>query len=159
MAKVLHGLKDIHTVITNQRKIGGAVEAQHIRLSSGEEYSHPVFTNIDVSRGQFVSIGFIDEEGNNLLVHVNEIAMIKGLEHKLICQLRNSFAKEMLLEQTLRYLTRLCEINEGFVTRSFRNELTRLVVDVSLQELEKKEIHLPFTFENNVIQMNERKFA
>ena len=32
MFNMLFGLKDIHTVIANQRKIGGAAEADSIRL-------------------------------------------------------------------------------------------------------------------------------
>lgn len=55
MFNMLHGLKDIHTVISNYRKIGGAAEADMIRLSSGELYHNPVFTNIDISKGQYVS--------------------------------------------------------------------------------------------------------
>lgn len=159
MSKVLHGLKDIHTVITNKRKIGGAAEAKYLRLSSGEEYNNPVFTNIDFSRGQFVSIGFIDEEGNSIITHVNEIAVIKGLTHKLICQIENSYAREMLLEQDLKYLRRLCEVNQGFVTRSFRTELTRLVLDIGIPELKKKKIELPIAIEDNVYNIDERIFA
>jgi hypothetical protein len=159
MPKLLHGLKDIHTVITNQRKIGGATEAKSIRLRSGEEYSNPVFTSLDVAGGQFVSIGFITENGDNMIIHVNEIGVIKGLSHKLICQITNEKAKELLLEDLLHYIKRLCEVNKGFVTRPFKDELTKLVCDISLEEIKKQKIALPFQIETNVVPIDDRLFA
>jgi hypothetical protein len=159
LTAMLYGLKDIFTVVSNLRKIGGAAEATFIRLRSGEEYSNPVFTCIDHSKGQFVSLGFITESGENFLIHVDEISMIKGSQHKLICQLDNQFAKQQLMAERLHYIKRLCEINQGFVTRTFRDELIKLVRDVSVKEVEKEEIKLPIKIEENIIQMSQRMFA
>ncbi len=159
MLNMLHGLKDIHTVISNHRKIGGAAEADMIRLSSGELYHNPVFTNIDISKGQYISLCFIDESGTNIMTHVDEIAMIKGLQHKLICQLNNIHVKELLLRDTLQYLRKLCEINDGFVTHSFKKEALKLVRDISINELKKRAVSLPFPIEENLIHLNERLFA
>jgi hypothetical protein len=156
MFNMLFGLKDIHTVISNQRKIGGAAEADIIQLSSGDTYHNPVFTNVDLSKGQYVSFGFIDENGVNIIAHVDQIAIIKGLQHKLICQLNNSYIKEMMVRDTLQYLQRLCEVNAGFVTQTFKKEALKLVRDVSVKELQKHNISLPFTVEDNVVQLNER---
>lgn len=156
---MLYGLKDIHTVISNQRKIGGAAEAITIRLTTGEEYHNPVFTNIDISKGQYVSICFIDEEGVNTITHVDQIAVIKGLRHKLICQLDNSYVKELLLNDTLQYLQRLCDINDGFVTHTFKKEALKLVRDISEKELKKHNISLPFPIEEKLINLNERLYA
>jgi hypothetical protein len=159
MPKLLHGLKDIHTVITNQRKIGGAAEARSIRLRSGEEYANPVFTCVDLSGGQFVSLGFMTENGDNLMIHVNEIGVIKGLSHKLICQLTNEKAKELLLKDILHYIKKLCEVNKGFVTRPFKDELTKLVCDISIEEIKKQKITLPIQIETNIISLDDRLFA
>lgn len=160
MSKLLHGLNDIYTVIINKRKIGGAAEADFIRLRSGEEYSNPVFTSLDVSAGQFVSIGFVTDKGDNILIHVNEIGMIKGLQHKLICQLNNSEARAQLLVETIHYLRRLCDINKDFITPPFKDEVTKLVCDISVEEIKSNNIKLPFILENNnVVQINKRLFA
>jgi hypothetical protein len=140
---MLFGLKDIHTVIANQRKIGGAAEADSIRLSSGETYLNPVFTNVDFSKGQYLSVGFIDEEGQN----------IKGLEHKLICQLNNDYIKQMFVRDTLQYLQKLCEVNAGFVTKTFKKEALRLVQDISVNELKKHNISLPFPVEEKIVKL------
>ena len=113
-------------------------------LSSGETYQNPVFTNVDISKGQYVSVGFIDEEGQNIIAHVDQIAVIKGLEHKLICQLNNAFIKEMMVRDTLQYLQKLCEVNAGFVTKTFKKEALRLVQDISVNELQRHNIAFPF---------------
>ncbi|WP_129728524.1 MULTISPECIES: hypothetical protein [Bacillaceae] len=159
MFNMLHGLKDIHTVISNYRKIGGAAEASVICLSSGEIYHNPVFTNIDVSKGQYVSLCFIDENGTNIMVHVDQIAMIKELQHKLICQLNNNHVKQMLLGDTLQYLQKLCEINDGFVTHTFKKEALKLIRDISVNEFKKHDISLPFQIEDNLVHLKERLFA
>jgi hypothetical protein len=159
MLNMLHGLKDIHMVVTNHRKIGGVAEASLIRLSSGEEYRNPVFTNVDLSKGQYVSVCFIDERGNNIIAHVDQIAVITGLQHKLICQLSNTHVKDMLLNETLQYLTKLCKVNDGFVTKSFKKEALKLIRDISVKELDKRKFKLPFSIEGNLVHMSERLFA
>ncbi len=159
MMSMLHGLKDIDTVTSNQRKIGGAVEAAILQLVTGESYKNPVFTNVDKSKGQYVSLCFIDENGTNIFAHVDQIAVIKGLEHKLICQLNNQHVKNIMLNNTSLYLQKLCEINTGFVTPTFKREALRLVQDISVKELEKKNISLPFQIEDKLIHIKERQFA
>ncbi|MFD2444588.1 hypothetical protein ACFSO7_11480 [Bacillus sp. CGMCC 1.16607] len=159
MFNMLFGLKDIYTVISNHRKIGGAAEADEIRLTSGEIYIHPVFTNVDISKGQYVSVGFIDENGVNIIAHIDQIAVIKGLQHKLICQLNNLYIKQMMVRDTLQYLQKLCEINAGFVTQTFKKEALKLVRDVSVKELNKHNISLPFPVEDNLVHLNNRLFA
>lgn len=144
MKKKLHRLMDIYICKLNQRKIGGAVEAQYVRLRSGEEYHNPVFMDVDVSRGHVISLGMMDEDGNNLIINVNDISMVKELEHKLICQLKNEQARHYLLEETVDYLKKLCELNHGFVTPTFEKEALRLVKDISLKEINKQKINLPF---------------
>lgn len=159
MANMLHGLKDIDTVISNNRKIGGVAEAAVLQLTCGESYTNPVFMNIDKSKGQYVSLCFIDENRMNICIHVDQIAIMKGLEYKFICQLNNQYVKELLLADTLQYLLKLCKINDGFVTPTFKKEALRLVRDISVTELEKQNVSLPFQIEDNLIHLNERKFA
>ncbi len=154
MFNMLYGLKDIHTVIANRRKIGGAAEADSILLSTGETYLNPVFTNVDISKGQYVSVGFIDEDGANIITHVDHIAVIKGLQHKLICQLNNTYVKQILLHDTLQYLQKLCEVNEGFVTSTFKKEALKLVQDISVKELKNHNITLPFPVEDKLIRLH-----
>jgi hypothetical protein len=153
MFTMLYGLKDIHTVIANQRKIGGAAEADSIRLSSGETYKNPVFTNVDISKGQYISLCFIDEDGTNIIVHVDQIAVIKGLQHKLICQLNNPYIKQLLVRDTLNHLQKLCEVNAGFVTTTFKKEALKLVRDISVKELKSHKISLPFPIEDKLVQL------
>jgi len=159
MNGMLHGLKDIHMVIANSRKLGGAAEAESITLSSGETYKNPVFTNVDLSQGKYISFSFIAENGENVTAHVDQIGVMRGLRHKLICQLENTSVRELMTEETLRYLRKLCEVNEGFVTNSFKKEALKLVRDVSIDELEKRHVDLPFALESNVVAMNIKKFA
>lgn len=159
MLNMLYGLKDIHTVISNHRKIGGVAEADMVRLLSGETYLNPVFTNVDISKGQYVSLCFIDENGTNIIAHVDQIALIKGLQHKWICQLNNTQVKQMLLQDTLQFLQKLCKVNEGFITPSFKKEAIKLVRDISIQELKNNNISLPFPLEDKLIQINDRRLA
>ncbi|MHC0037756.1 hypothetical protein [Pseudoneobacillus sp. C159] len=159
MFDMLFGLKDIHTVISNKRKIGGAAEADIIQLASGETFQNPVFTNVEISKGQYISFGFIDENGVNIIANVDQIAVIKGLQHKLICQLNNQYIKQMMTRDTLQYLQKLCEINAGFVTQTFKKEALKLVQDVSFKELKKHNITLPFSVEDNLVPINHRLFA
>lgn len=81
-----------------------------------------MFTNVDVSKGQYVSVGFVDENGTNIIAHVDQIAVIKRLQHKLICQLSNTYIKQLLLRDTMQYLQKLCEINSGFVTQYLKDK-------------------------------------
>lgn len=159
MLNMLYGLKDIHTVISNHRKIGGVAEAEMVRLLSGETYLNPVFTNVDISKGQYVSLCFIDENGTNIIAHVDQIALIKGLQHKWICQLNNTQVKQMLLQDTLQFLQKLCKVNEGFITSCFKKEAIKLVRDISIQELKNNNISLPFPLEDKLIQINDRRLA
>lgn len=159
MINMLHGLKDIDTVVSNHRKIGGVAEADTIQLTSGDSYKNPVFTNIDKSKGQYVSLCFIDENGTNIIVHVDQIAIIKGLEHKFICQLKNENVKQLMLRETLQYLQKLCVVNDGFITPTFKKEALKLVRDISVKELKKRNISLPFQFDDKLIQLSERQYA
>ncbi|MEY8749627.1 hypothetical protein ACTHQ4_16170 [Alkalicoccobacillus gibsonii] len=160
MKKVtVHALKDIHTVLTNKRKVGGAIEAKSIRLRSGEEFQNPVFTSIEQTRGVYQSVGFMTNDGERIIVNIDEISMMKNLEHKLICQLENSHAKTYLLTDTLQYLERLCEVNEGCLTSPFKREVEGLACDIGAKHLEENgysDFVIYAEPDHNIISINQK---
>lgn len=60
----INGYTDIYTVLTNERKIGGAIEVGKIRLRTGEEFSNAVLTRLEMSDAQFCSLGFVTADGS-----------------------------------------------------------------------------------------------
>ncbi|UFJ39337.1 hypothetical protein LOK74_14805 [Brevibacillus humidisoli] len=139
----IDGYTDMYTVIANERKVGGAVEAGMLRLRSGEEYRNAVITRLEMAASQFCSIGFVTEEGQRLIVHVNEIGMIADARHVNVCELQNEWMREQKLAERLRHLKRLCELNEGSCTPPFQEEVQILVQDVGLEQA-REHVDLPF---------------
>jgi hypothetical protein len=139
----VNGLTDIHTVMVNERKIGGAIEAEKIRLRSGEEFVCPVITHIDCSGSSFYSLGFLTAEGKTIIVHVNDISMIVEPIHKKIYELKNRYYKEHKMKEKLKYLKRLCEVNHGSNNLPFIKEAKMIIEDIGL-DAAKKEIDLNF---------------
>ncbi|MBO8165198.1 MAG: hypothetical protein H0Z34_16055 [Brevibacillus sp.] len=139
----INGYTDMYTVIANERKVGGAVEAGLVRLRSGEEYHNVVITRLEMAASQFCSIGFVTDTGQRLIVHVNEVAMIADARHVNVCDLQNETMREQKLAERLRHLKRLCELNEGTSTPPFREEVLMLTQDIG-QELARQHVDLPF---------------
>lgn len=149
----VNGLTDIHTLLANERKVGGAIEAKSIRLRTGEEYELPVITSIDFAGTLFYSIGFVTKEGQSMIVNVNDISMIAEPQHKRICELQNDTVKQQKMRKKLHYLKRLCELNEGSCLEPFVEEVQLIVNDIGLDVVEK-EINLAFLHdETNVIKI------
>ena len=48
IANKINGLKDIHKLLVNERKIGGVIEVNTLRLRTGEVYQNAVITHIDL---------------------------------------------------------------------------------------------------------------
>ena len=46
MANKINGFKDIHKLLVNERKIGGVIEVNTLRLRTGEVYQNAVITHI-----------------------------------------------------------------------------------------------------------------
>jgi len=139
----INGYTDMHTVLANERKIGGAIEAGLIRLRSGEEFADAVLTRLEMSGAQFCSIGFVTREGKRLIVHVNDVSMVSDARHVNVCELRNELMREEKMAERLKRLKRLCELNEGCVTLPFREEALLLAEDIGW-ELARQHVDLSF---------------
>lgn len=128
----INGYTDMYTVIANERKIGGAIEAGSIRLRSGEVFANAVLTRMEMSGTHFCSIGFVTEEGKRLIVHVDDISMIADARHVDVRELTNDTMREEKTAERLKRLKRLCELNEGSCTLTFQEEATLLAQDIGL---------------------------
>jgi hypothetical protein len=126
----VNGFNDIFTIIANERKVGGAIEAEKIRLRSGEEFQSPVITNIDYSGSIFYSISFVSDDGSRMIINVNDISMIAEPVHKKLHEINNRIYREHKTEEKIRYLGRLCEVNEGSCTPIFLEEAKEIVEDI-----------------------------
>ncbi|MEW9674221.1 hypothetical protein [Ammoniphilus sp. 3BR4] len=151
----VNGLKDIYTVLVNERKLGGAVETESVRLRSGEEFPNAVVTHIDMAGPIIYSVSFITEEGKRYIVHVNDISMISQPAHKYIKSLNNSFYKQFKTEEKIKYLTKLCQLNEGSFAKPVFNEVLQIIEDIG-KEVAKNHLNLDFISDNKVVKMEKR---
>lgn len=150
MGKEVRGYSDMYTILSNERKLGGAIEALSIKLRNGEEYMNPVITHIDYCGSVYYSLHFIDKFGKKLMVHVNEIGIIESPSHKKIHELNNEYVKKLKQNEKLRYIKRLCELNEGFLTEMFVNEVKMLANDIGYENI-PAELNLTFLVEKKQI--------
>ncbi len=134
----VNGFTDMHTLLTNERKIGGAIEANRIRLNTGEEFTYPVITNVDFSGSTFYSLGFITDKGEKYIVNVKEISMMASCRHCPVRDLKNSYYKEQKTQQRLEYLKRLCEVNEGACNPIFEEEVRTIINDIGEEVIENE---------------------
>jgi hypothetical protein len=139
----INGYTDMYTVLSNERKIGGAIEVSLIRLRSGEEYNNVVLTRLEMSDAQFCSLGFVTEEGKRLIVHVNDVSMIADANHVNVCELQNEVMREQKTAERLKRLKRLCQLNEGCITPTFREEALLLAEDIGF-DLARQHVDLSF---------------
>ncbi|EJL43217.1 MULTISPECIES: hypothetical protein [Brevibacillus] len=130
----INGYTDMYTVIANERKIGGAIEAAQVRLRTGEVFTNVVLTRLEMSGAHFCSIGFVTEEGKRLIVHVDDISMIADARHVNVCELANECMRAEKCAERLKRLKRLCELNEGSCTPTFQEEALLLAEDIGLEE-------------------------
>ncbi|MGO4887338.1 hypothetical protein ACJ2A9_06255 [Anaerobacillus sp. MEB173] len=148
----INGYNDIQTVISNERKIGGVIEAEQIQLRSGEVYDCPVFTSVDVVGANIYSIGFISKDGVRMIVHVNDISMIKSATHKKIHELNNAGYKEYKVKEKLKYLKRLCKADQGACTCPFVEEAMLIIEDIGTDVLKvEKDLDLKFLSKGNKV--------
>lgn len=130
----INGYTDMYTVIANERKVGGAIEADSIRLRSGEVYANVVLTRLEMSGAHFCSIGFVTEEGKRLIVHVDDVSMITDARHLDVCELTNPYMRVEKTADRLKRLKRLCELNEGSCTPTFQEEALLLAQDIGMED-------------------------
>jgi hypothetical protein len=143
MTYKINGFIDIHSILTNERKIGGVIEASKISLRNGEEYHNPVITNIDFFGGIFYTLGFIADNGAHMIVNVSDISKIVEPTHKKICEVDNKVYKAEKLKEKNCYLKKLCDLNQDVYIKTFINEVMLLVEDIG-QENINKEIDVNF---------------
>ncbi|EMT54580.1 MULTISPECIES: hypothetical protein [Brevibacillus] len=139
----INGYTDMYTVVANERKVGGAVEAGLIRLRTGEEFTNAVLTRLEMSDAQFCSLGFVTQEGKRLIVHVNDVSMVADAVHINVCDLKNEVMRAEKTAERLKRLKRLCELNEGSCTPTFREEALLLAEDIGM-ELARGHVDLSF---------------
>jgi hypothetical protein len=156
MSYSINGFHDFYTVLSNERKIGGVIEAETVKLRSGEVFNSPVFTNVDYSGSIFYSIGFITDKGVRMIVHVNDISTIVSPVHKKISMIKNEHYKSMKINEKLMYLKRLFKADQGAFTKPFLEEVTLIIEDIGIKSLENdKDLsnELLFKVKDNVIKI------
>lgn len=152
MSYPINGFQDIHTLLTNERKIGGAIEAEQIKLRSGEVYNYPVFTNVDYTGGTFYSVGFVSDDGTRMIVNVSDISSIKSPMHKKVTTVQNSFFKEYKTREKLNYLKRLIRADQGAYTKPFVQEASLIVEDIGIKYV-SNEINIEFLTNSKVVKI------
>ncbi|WP_134704134.1 hypothetical protein [Ammoniphilus sp. YIM 78166] len=151
----VNGLKDIHTVLTNERKLGGAVEAESIRLRSGEEFRNIVVTHMDMAGSIIYSVSFVTEEGKRYIIHVNDISLISQPTHKHIKSVNNAFYKQFKTDEKIKYLSKLCQLNEGGFTAPVLKEVMAIVEDIGT-EAAKQHVDMDLVSDTKVVKMEKR---
>lgn len=138
MVYQINGLKDIYTLLANERKIGGAVEVNSLRLRTGETYANAVIKQIDLLGSSIYSIGFMTEEQQNIIIHIDELSLLQEPKHKKICELNNQAYKESKTKKKLTYLKRLFDLNKDSLNPIFLEEAAMIIEDIGLPEAQKE---------------------
>ncbi|MGJ7919752.1 hypothetical protein [Neobacillus sp. LXY-4] len=138
MSYQINGLKDIHKLLVNERKIGGVIEVNTLRLRTGETYQHAVITNIDLIGSSIYSIGFVTEDGQNLIVNITELGLLDEPKHKKVYELNNQAYKKTKTIEKMKYLKRLFEVNDGSTSPIFREEAQMIIEDIGLPAAKKE---------------------
>ena len=150
MAYQINGLKDIHKLLMNERKIGGVIEVNTLRLRTGEVYPHAVITHIDLLGSSIYSIGFMTEVHQNIIVNINELGLLQEPKHKKIVELNNQAYKTTKTKEKIKYLKRLFEVNKDSLNPIFLEEARMIIEDIGLPAV-KKEINTSIIYPENKI--------
>src|SRR3954464_3747719 len=150
MAYQINGLKDIHKLLMNERKIGGVIEVNTLRLRTGEVYQNAVITHIDLLGSSIYSIGFITEDHENIIVNITELGLLQEPKHKKIDELNNQAYKTTKTEEKIKYLKRLFEVNKDSLNSIFLEEARLIIEDIGLPAV-KKEINTSIVYSENKI--------
>ncbi|WP_158734906.1 hypothetical protein [Alteribacillus sp. YIM 98480] len=145
MKNQINGYDDMYTVLANERKVGGVIESEYLRLSSGDEFHNVVITKVELIGSALCSIGCVTESGQRLIVNAKDISMIHQPEHKKIFELRNQTFKHIKMKEKLQYLKRLFELNEGSYNPFFKEEAAMLIEDIGFNNA-KQEIDVSVIF-------------
>ncbi|MBB6446100.1 hypothetical protein [Bacillus benzoevorans] len=145
MSYQINGLKDIHKILMNNRRINGVVEVETLRLRTGEVYHNAVITNIDLIGSSIYSIGFMTEDQENLIINISELGMLHEAKHKKIRELNNQSYKKIKTEEKLKFLQRLYQVNEGSRNPIFVEEAAAIIEDIG-QEAAAKAVDTSIIF-------------
>ncbi|MFB4164364.1 hypothetical protein ACE1TI_11140 [Alteribacillus sp. JSM 102045] len=145
MKNQINGYEDMNTVLANERKIGGVIESDYLRLSSGEDFNNVVITKVELIGSAMCSIGCVTEDGQRLIINAKDISVIHQPEHKRIFELRNQSFKHKKIKEKLKYLKRLFELNEGSYNPFFKEEAALLIEDIGLNNA-KQEIDVSIIY-------------
>ena len=150
MTYQINGLKDIHKLLINERKIGGAIEVNTLRLRTGEVYKDAVITHIDLLGSSIYSIGFMTEDHQNLIVNITELGLLQEPTYKKIFELNNQAYKTATTKKKVNYLKRLMEINQDSLNSIFLEEAKMIIEDIGLPAA-KKEVNISSIYVENKI--------
>lgn len=153
MTHNINGFIDIHSILANERKIGGVIEASRITLCTGEEYNNPVITNIDFFGGTFYTLGFIADNGNHIIVNVRDISKIVEPVHKKVHEMQNIVYKMEKLKEKNNYLKKLCDLNKEVYIKTFLNEVNLLVDDIGVENISEEIDHSFLTKKNKIFKI------
>ncbi len=150
MVYQINGLKDIHKLLVNERKLGGVIEAKTLRLRTGEVYKNAVITHIDLLGSSIYSISFVTEDSENIIVNVTELGLLQEPEYKKICELNNQAYKSMKTKTKIKFLKRLLEINKDSLNKIFLEEAKMIIEDIGLNAV-KKELNISHIYPQNKV--------
>jgi hypothetical protein len=146
----IKGLKDIHKILINERKLGGVIEVKTLRLRTGEVYQNAVIIHIDLLGSSIYSIGFMTEDHQNIIVNITELSLLQEPKHKKIYELSNQAYKTTKTKEKIKYLKRLFEINKDSLNSIFLEEAKMIIEDIGLPAV-KKEIDTSIIYSDNKI--------
>ncbi|WP_338450707.1 hypothetical protein R4Z09_01760 [Niallia oryzisoli] len=148
MSYQINGLKDIHKLLVNERKIGGVIEAKSLRVRTGEVYQNAVITHLDLLGSSIYSIGFVTEDHENIIVNITELGLLQEPKHKNIYELNNQAYKATKTKEKLKYLKRLLEINKDSLNTIFLEEAKMIIEDIGLSAV-KRELNISHIYPKN----------
>ncbi|MBB6446164.1 hypothetical protein [Bacillus benzoevorans] len=138
MVYQINGLKDIHKLLVNERKIGGVIEVNTLRLRTGEIYPNAVITHIDSLGSSIYSIGFMTENHQNIIIHIDELSFLQEAKYKKICELNNQAYKTSKTKAKIKYLKRLFDLNKDSMNPIFLEEASMIIEDIGLPAAQKE---------------------
>ncbi|WP_240374083.1 hypothetical protein [Bacillus piscicola] len=134
----VNGFDDMHSILRNERKVGGVIESDYLRLSSGEEFHNIVITKVEMIGTALCSLSCVTEEGNMLIVNAKDVSLIHQPQHKKICELCNKEFKQVKMQEKMKYLKRLCDLHEDNLNPIFVEEAMLLIQDIGLKNAKEE---------------------
>ena len=134
----INGLKDIHKLLTNERKIGGVIEVDSLQLRTGEVYQHAIITSIDLLGSSIYAISFMTKDMQNMIVNIQELRVLQEPKHKKIIEIKNQAYKRYKTNRKIKYLKRLFELNKDSMNPIFLEEAKMIIEDIGLSAVQNE---------------------